>query len=261
MKNLILNITLLLLLSSCLSTDVVEIEIPHEEYIVVQGILKKNSFFDGVRFAKTLSLSEPYNIKSAELTEVTAYLLIDETITIPLHYKSEGLYLPLYPHRVIGGASYELFARYLDTKIYSNTIVPDTIIAIKSKLLNSGFIQSTVKANTNFVYGAIWEVYQSGTPITASDFYSIVPDEENRNNNINVRTELIPQEFINSTLYTRVYAFDKFYRKHFQSKGSNKSDSLFSNVTSPNWNIRSTDTKVIGLFIGMDESKPIKVEN
>ena len=72
---------------------------------------------------------------------------------------------------------------------------------------------------------------------------------------------MVPQEFLNNTLYTSIYAFDKFYREYFQSKGNNKSDSLFSNVTSPNWNISSTATKVIGLFIGMHKSKPIKVEN
>jgi len=258
-KFIILNIIVLLLLTSCLSTDVVEVEMPYDEFIVVQSTLKKDSLFSGVRFTKTLSLNEPYNINNAELNDVTAYLLIDETVTIPLHYSEKGLYLPLYPHTVKGGSLYELFAQHSDTKIYSRTFVPDSIIVKSSKLTSEGFVRSEVKGKENNVYGSIWETFQSYPPISASEFFSIVPSESKDNQFIDVRTTLVPDEYLDRTLYVRIYAFDKFYREYFQSKGNNQSDSLFSNVTSPNWNINSSTPTVIGLFIGMDKSKPLNV--
>ena len=258
-KLIFLNIIVLLLITSCLSTEVVEVELPYEDYIVVQGTLKKDSLFSGVRFTKTLSLNEPYDINNAELINVTAYLLMDETVTIPLHYTENGLYLPLYPHTVKGGCSYELYAQHSETKIYSRTYVPDSIIVNKSKLTSEGFIRSEVKAKSNCVYGSLWEIFQSYPAVSASEFFSIVPNEDNNNQFIDVRTTLVPDEYLDMTLYVRVYAFDKFYRKYFQSKGNNRSDSLFSNVTSPNWNINSSTPTVIGLFIGMDKSNPISV--
>ena len=69
-KFIILNIVVLLLLTSCLSTDVVEVEMPYEEFIVVQSTLNKDSLFSGVRFTKTLSLNEPYDIDNSELNDV-----------------------------------------------------------------------------------------------------------------------------------------------------------------------------------------------
>lgn len=258
-KIFILNIAILFLLTACFSTDVVEVEIAHDEYLVVQSTLKKDSLYSGTRFTKTLSLNEPYNIKNAELKGVVAYLLINDTLTIPLHYFRDGLYMPLYPHKIIGGAKYELFAEYNGTKIYSKTNIPDTIITKRTKLSNEGYITTLVEANSKFVYGAIWKAWNSFIPIVAKDFHSIVSNEETGQQSVDVRTETIPGEYLTSRLTTKIYAFDKFYRKYFQSKGNNQSDSLFSNVTSPTWNIGSTSTKVIGVFIGTSESKDIKV--
>jgi hypothetical protein len=249
------------MLSSCFSTDVVEVEIPNEEFIVVQSTLKKDSIFTGVLFTKTLSLNESYDIENAELTDVIAYILIDETLTIPLHYSKNGIYLPLYPHRIKGGSLYELFAEYKGTQIYSRTFVPDNIQVIDAELSVDGYIKLKVKANDNYVFGALWETYDSFKIISAEDFHSIVPEEVGDGNYINVRSEDIPEEYLDNYLNARVYAFDKFYRNYFQSKGNNKSDSLFSNVTSPNWNINSTSSNVIGLFIGMTKSELINVSN
>ncbi|MDA3860226.1 MAG: hypothetical protein PF445_03280 [Melioribacteraceae bacterium] len=263
MKRIILIYSVaLFLISSCLSTDVVEVEMPYDKYIVVQGTLEKDSIFSGVRFTKTLSLNEPYQIKNSELTDVTAYLLIDETITIPLHYSHEGIYLPLYPHKIKVGSVYELFAEVLDTKIYSKTIVPDSIVVAKSELYFDEYIISEVKVNRNYVYGSVWEAYPSYNKVTAEDFHSIVPSIEENDKYTNVRTVNVPGEYLNgSLLYARVYAFDKFYREYFLSKGNNQSDSLFSNVTSPNWNINSSSSEVIGLFVGMAKSKPLIVSS
>lgn len=258
-KLIFLNIIVILLITSCLSTEVVEVEMPYEEYVVVQGTLKKDSLFSGVRFTKTLSLNEPYDINNAELINVTAYLLIDETVTIPLHYTENGLYLPLYPHTVKGGSSYELFAQESETKIYSRTYVPDSIIVNKSKLTREGNVRSEVEAKSNCVYGSIWEIFNSYPTVSASEFFSIGPNEDNNNKFVDVLTTQVPDEYLDFNISVRVYAFDKFYRAYFQSKGNNLSDSLFSNVTSPNWNINSSTPTVIGLFIGMDKSKPIDV--
>lgn len=260
MKKIItLNIALLLLLTSCLSTDIVEVEIPFEEFIVVQGTLENGIMLSGVRFTKTQSLNEPYAIENSELIGVTVHILVDDTLTIPLYYREKGVYIPHSPHRVKGGSVYELFAEYSGIKIYSKTIVPDSIVITNSQLVNDTFIMSTVKSNSAYVYGAVWENYHSNFPVTAEDFHSIVPDKKSNDEFVNVRTENVPERYLNSRLYTRVYAFDKFYREFFKSKGNNHSDFLFSNITSPNWNIESTPSGAIGLFIGFTKSGPQQV--
>ena len=124
----ILKYFLLIIISNaCVSTDVVEVDIPHDEFIVVQGTLEKDSIFTGVRFTKTLSLNSPYDIDRAELKGVSAYLLINNAQTIPLLYSKDGIYKPLYNHKVKKGSIYELFAEYKGINIYGKTKVPDTV--------------------------------------------------------------------------------------------------------------------------------------
>ena len=57
-----------------------------------------------------MPLGVSYNIKQAELKNVTAYLIKNEVQVIPLHYTSDGLYKSLYEFYVREGESYELVA-------------------------------------------------------------------------------------------------------------------------------------------------------
>lgn len=242
------------MLQACLTTDVVEIELPFEEYVVVQGTLEKDSLFSGVRITKTLSLNTPYDITNAEIKNAKSYLLINNTVTIPLHYTSNGIYKPLYPHEVREGARYEFFADIDGIQIYGSTNIPDAVHVVSSELDKNGFIRNKIRPNPAYVYGALWEVYNT----QSDDFHSIVPDETTSDSVIIVRTQTIPENYQQNRVYSRIYVFDKFYRKYFQSKGSNSSDSLFSSVATPSWNIKSSNGRAIGLFIGLFRSQLIK---
>src|ERR1039458_1700059 len=84
------------ILVSCEKTQIVESDVPNQNYIVVNSELDAESLFKGVIFTKTLPLGVPYDIKEAELKDVTAYIKINGVQVIPLHYLHDGVYVPLY---------------------------------------------------------------------------------------------------------------------------------------------------------------------
>ena len=98
MRNIpyILILISMLLFVNCESEEILNPDAVHIEHTVVQAEIKPGKIFPAVRFTKTLPLGVPYNIKQAELKNVTAYLLKNEVQVIPLHYTSDGLYKPLY---------------------------------------------------------------------------------------------------------------------------------------------------------------------
>ena len=61
---------LIFILTSCENIDVIESDLPYEEFVVVRAQLESGSESWAVSFTKTLPLNVEYTIERAELTDV-----------------------------------------------------------------------------------------------------------------------------------------------------------------------------------------------
>jgi len=258
------NLTFLLLfytvaslfLSGCEQVEVITPDTSFKENVVVRAELIAGENFGGVTFTKTLPLDISYSISAAELKNVTAYLKINNTQVVPLHYINNGLYKPLYDLKIKNGATYELFATYNDKLIYSKTRVPVNPNVINVIYRDEFFLLGEVTTNKDEAFGAAWVIpSQFNTPdIIADDFYSIVTSLNNSSNKITVRTKVIPEQFRSNVqkLLTKikVYAFDKAYVDYFNTKSNGKSveDAFVHGGNNIAWNVEGENA--IGLFIG-----------
>jgi hypothetical protein len=251
--------------SGCDQVDIIDPVNIYKENVVIRAELVANQTFKGVVFTKTLPVGATYSIDIAELRDVEAYIKVNGTQVIPLHYAGNGLYKPLYDYKIVPGAYYELFANHYGDPIYSITYVPD-IPEINSVSFRSEsfFLQAEVRAKQNESYGAIW-VYNNGTSgvITSDDFYSIEKLPSNLSDgNLNVRTQTIPEEYRSggnfSGLYIKIYAFDKAFKIYFKTKGNGKAieDSFIHGGDNIGWNV--TGMNAIGLFIGYSVSNAMQ---
>ncbi len=256
-------LALVLVIIGCESEELLSPEAVHVEYTVVQAEIKPDKLFPGVRFTKTLPLGVPYNIKQAELKNVSAYLIKNEVQVIPLHYTSEGLYKSLYDFYVREGESYELVAESNKKFIYAKTIIPFKP-KVTNVYYNSGdfYFDADISSNLKEVYGALWII--SGTPSTrANDFYSVSSPASIVNETLIVRTSSIPEEYRNPVYsdnwYIQVFAFDVTFRKYFYSRtsGQQVSDPFIQGGGAVEWNVQGD--KVIGMFIGITPGDIIQV--
>ncbi len=256
----------LILISGCENVDIISPDVSYQEYIVVRGELKAYSPFEGVTFTKTLPLEESYDIKKAELKNVTSYLRVNGNRIITLRYLKNGLYAPLDTILIEPGSTYELFAQYNNTAIYSITKVPQQPRITSASLLDNRFIEVTVLPNANEVYGAGWEIYNSATNNLydeSTDFQTIFqPQPNDLGSAFAVDTKDLPENYTsggyNNLLYAEVYAFDSPYFNYFKSKNNNQpSDNIFAQGGDQvSWNVYGDH--VIGLFIGVAIVKYIK---
>jgi len=265
-KNIYILCLLILLIvtTSCENEQVVEVDVAHDEFTVVQSELRLDGLFPGVRFTRTLPIGVPYDIKQAELKNITAYVRIDSVQVIPLHYTSEGIYDPLYEFYVEAGTFYELFAERDDTYIYAKTVIPEKP-TVFSASYSSGehYLQAAVKPYRNEVYAALWAI--SSTPfIKADDYFSVsVPTEISPVSTINVRTSPIPEEFqspaYNNSRFIQVFSFDKSFKNYFNSRTSGQgiSDPFVQEGGTVEWNVYGDN--VIGMFIGVAEGELVPV--
>ena len=265
MRNILYTLILFstLLLFNCESEEILNPVAVHIEHTVVQAEIKPGKVFPAVRFTKTLPLGVPYNIKQAELKNVTAYLLKNEVQVIPLHYTSDGLYKPLYEFYVEEGETYELIAERDGIYIYGKTIVP-FIPNVTKTSYNAGefYFDADVSSRLNEVYGALWII--SGNPSArANDYYSITSPASSVNTDIFVRTSSIPEKYRSPTYpdkkYIQVVAFDVSFRKYFYSRtsGQQVSDPYIQGGGAVEWNVQGD--KVIGMFIGISAGEIIEV--
>lgn len=250
---------ILLFATGCQQTDVLEPDGLYKQKVAVFASLKADSTFGGITFTRTLPLTEEYDIKKAEITDITAYLKIDGIQVIPLLYVKDGLYKPKYNLIIKEGSTYELFASYAGKSIYSNTSVPQIPKIISAQKINNQYFQASVSPKANEVYGLAWTI----PGITAysvlgfsNDFPEIVkPSDAGLNSNITLKTIDIPEnyrtEFYFRSASIRAYAFDKSYYDYFLTKANNQqiSNSFVQGGGQIIWNVYGED--VIGLFIGM----------
>jgi hypothetical protein len=257
-KNIYILCLLILFIvtTACENEQVVEVDVVHDEFTVVQSELRLDRLFPGVRFTKTLPIGVPYDIKQAELKNITAYIRIDSIQVIPLHYSADGVYNPLYEFYVESGRYFELFALRDDTFIYAKTVIPEKPTVISTHYsLDEHYLQATVKPYRNEVYGALWAI--SSTPfIKADDYYSVsVPTEFYPLSTVDVRTSPLPEDFrspaYNDSRFIQVVSFDKSFKNYFHSRTSGQgiNDPFVQGGGVVEWNVQGD--KVIGMFIGV----------
>ncbi len=252
-----------LLFWGCENEELLSPETVHEEYTVVQGEIQPDKLFPSIRFTKTLPLGVPFNIKQAELKNVTAYLLKNEIQVIPLHYNVDGLYKPLYEFYVEEGETYELIAEVNDKFIYGRTIIPFKPEVSNVQYNTSDYyFDADVKSKLNEVYGALWII--PGNPAArANDYFSVSSPTASANTRVFVRTSSIPEVYRNpayaNNRYMQVYAFDESFRKYFYSRtsGNEINDPFIQTGSKIEWNVQGD--KVIGMFIGVAAGEIIKV--
>jgi hypothetical protein len=251
--------------TSCENEHVVEVDVAQDEFTVVQSELRLDGLFPGVRFTKTLPIGVPYDIKQAELKDITAYIRIDSIQIIPLHYSADGIYNPLYEIYVESGRNFELFAQRNETFIYAKTVIPEKPDVLSTNY-SSGehYLQATVKPHRGEVYAALWAI--SSTPfIKADDYFSVsVPTEFYPNSTVDVRTSPIPEDFqapaYNGSRFIQVVSFDKSFKNYFQSRTSGQGidDPFVQGGGTAEWNVQGD--KVIGMFIGVSIGDVIPVQ-
>ena len=253
--NTLCSIIFGLILISCESEEIISPDTGFVEYTVVQAEIQPDKYFPAVRFTKTLPLGIPFDIKQAELKDVTAYIVKNEIQIIPLIYSGDGLYKPRYEFIVNEGETYELFANYNSKFIYGKTIIPyRPVVTSVNYIANGHYFEANTVSETNTVYAALWIVLTT-PPVEAEDFFSVSTPPENNHNDISVRTATIPEKYRSLAYagqrYIQVFAFDQSYRKYFYSRTSGQLvNNPYVQGGSPiEWNMQGE--KVIGMFIGV----------
>jgi hypothetical protein len=253
MLKYLIVIPFLFIFISCEKTQIVENDVPFQSYVVVNGELNPESIFNGVTFTKTLPVGITYDIKAAELKDVTAYIRINGVQIIPLHYISDGVYKPLYELLLHAGNTYELFAEWEGTVIYSSTKVPFAP-EINEVSYNTGgnYLQANIKAHAGEVYGAIWVIGNGSAK--ASAFLNLsIPDSGT--STINVITSRILDQYSGGNYdgmrNIQVFSYDRQYTAYFNSVKVNvpSGNAFLQNGGTTGWNVLGNN--VIGMFIGV----------
>lgn len=262
MRFIILYIVLsLLLFSGCEKTEVIDIDVEYEEYIVVQAELKSDSLVKGVSFTRTLPPAVEYNILDAELKDVIAYIKINGVQVIPLHYTSKGIYKPLYEFRVIPGNTYELFGERGDAAFYSITRAPmQPAAGTPTYSSHTNSFDIPVSHNSNEIYGAVWII---GNYQDMSFNYSSLSSPDEKKSNIVISTSVLPEKYRTSEYasmrYVKVFSYDAAFFDFYNSIKNNEpvNNAFIQGSGSTVWNVKGT--KAIGLFIGVAEGSKVFV--
>jgi len=259
----LISLAFILLISGCESEEIVNVDLVYEEYTVVQAELIPGKYFPGVRFTRTLPLGVPYNIKDAEIKNITAYIRINGAQIIPLIYTEDGLYKPRYDFYIDGGDTYELIAGQGEKYIYSITKIPfKPEVTSANYDRNDYHLYANVNVQTDEVYAALW-IVTVGNTIRAEDFFAVA-SSDNQNFTVRVRTSPLPEEY-HSGNYSgnrgiQVYAFDKSFKDYFYTRNSSQqvNDPYIQGTGGVvEWNVQGD--KVIGLFIGVTPGDIIDV--
>jgi hypothetical protein len=261
LRSCIFLLLLSLIFASCETNTDVNTEVPYQEYTVINAQLIAGKAFNGVAITHTLPLGVQYDIQKAEIKDAVAYIQENGVKIIPVHYVSNGLYLPLSPLAIYSGSHYEFFATVNGKSIYSETIIPDTPNVVQVINAGDNYLTAEISALPGEAYGAAWIISKDGFYLSANDFHSIVT-ADHFPSDILIRTMDIPEPYNNSSysnsFYIQVYAYDAAYKDYFISKGNSHpiDDTFTSGGGAVAWNVYGD--KVIGLFIGMAEGEKIQ---
>lgn len=255
----ILSFIFFLLIASCENVDVVEHDLPFEELTVINGQISPGDVNPAITFTKTLPLNITYDIERAEIKDIIAYLKSEDETIYPLEYHYDGIYRPKNNFLAQPGATYELFADNDGNKMYGITKVPAVPVLTNTQIID-GHISCELVPAVNEVYSCVYvliENSQYGNPSIAqreNEFFSVEGPFEEGSGAITIRTGVVPREYRNENaefkLGVEIYAWDKSYKKYFETKDNNKPiDDIFSQGGgSIDWNVSGENA--IGLFIG-----------
>jgi len=253
MEKYLIIIPFIFILVSCEKTQVVESDVSYKSFVVVSSELNSESLFTGVNFTKTLPFGTSYDIKSSELKDVTSYIRINGVQVIPLHYTTDGLYMPIYELNIHSGNTYELFAEWEGNIIYSITKVPfPPVINNVSYDAGDNYFQANIKANAGEVYGAIWVI---GNGIVKASTLPNLSIPNAGTTNLNVITSTLPAKYstgdFNGLRNIQVFSYDKQYTAYFNSIKMNVplGNAFLQNGGTTGWNVSGDN--VIGMFIGV----------
>jgi Domain of unknown function (DUF4249) len=265
----ILFIFILIPFMGCEDVSVVNPDVNYKEYIVVRAELVAGEDFTGVKLTRTQPLNQQYDSMSSAITSnVTAYLKVNGAQVIPLHHAGNGIYMAIGSFMIQPGYTYELFAEVDDTAIYSITRVPEKPIVVSTQVVSDSIFQANVQTETNAVYGAAWEIYNSSIDqviASAPDFKEIIQNTDAfKTSAIPVNTMGLPVEYRASNYknlwYLRVYAYDTPYLKYFRTKNNNQpvSDVFSQGGDQVIWNV--VGNNAIGMFIGVAKGDYVHVQ-
>lgn len=253
--NFVFLIILILLFPACEKIDVVEVNLPYHEKLVVQGLLEENKPLSGITFTRTLPLDEVYSISKAELKDVVAYIQSGVRI-IPLKYDRNGVYKPISSFIPQKGSTFELFAKWRDKNVYARTYIPANPKILNAYFLTDGsgtYIQAEIQNEVGVIFGAKAVAMEGSSVLFESeDLYSVSEPDKDARSIIKVRTPVIPNEALLSfknSFSIKVFAFDEQYKDYFKTKRFSLpiKDSFVQSGGDVEWNVRGDG---IGLFIG-----------
>ena len=255
---------MILVFTSCEDEQLLTIESPYKELIVVRSEIVPNNYFSDVKLTKTLPLGITYNINLAEIVDATMYLKINNVKVVPLHYTSDGLYKTTHELYVNPGDYYELFGEIGKRTFYARTKIP-LPPNIENVFYNPDeyFSGTVVHVEQDECYSALW-VINDGSIKTPDDFFDVfLPENISIGSTISVRTAAYPSEY-HSSIYTgkryiQVYAFDASFEKYFKTKAGNQviSNPYVQDTGNTEWNVKGENT--IGMFIGVVKSNIVFV--
>lgn len=255
----------LLAFAGCEKTETLEPNSNYKEKTVVFASLKKDSLFQGVTFTRTLPLSTEYDIKKAELKDITAYLKINGIVVIPLLYTKDGIYKPNDYLMVHSGDEFELFATREGKSIYARTRIPEEPSVRMATLVGERYIQAEIVPKADESYAAAWYI-TGGSLYTysglATDFFEVYASPENPPESVSIRTTDIPEDYredaISGKAYLKVFSFDKGFYDYFRTRGNNQQvhNSFTQGGSQIIWNVYGDN--VIGMFIGSASGKFVK---
>ncbi|MGE5441348.1 MAG: hypothetical protein ACM3UR_15955 [Bacteroidota bacterium] len=255
----------LLSFAGCEKTETLEPDSIYKEKTVVFSSLKSDSLFQGVTFTRTLPLNTEFDIKKAELKDVTAYLKINGVSIIPIIYTADGIYKPRDLMMIHSGDVYELFAKYGEKSIYARTRIPVKPSVFSATLVNSKYIEARIAPRENEAYAAAWFITganQYSYSGLATDFFEVYKTPENPPASVSIRTMDIPEDYRTDNLagktYLKVISFDNGFYDYFRTRGNNQQvhNSFTQGGSQVIWNVYGTD--VIGMFIGSASGELVK---
>lgn len=255
-----------ILFIQCEKIDVIESDIPYNEFYVVNARLVGGSSDVKVSFTKSFPIEDELQREDVALKDITAYIWSETQGIFPLKYEGDGIYIPANQLFIKEGVTYELYGKYKEERIYSVTDVPINPTIVEAKLQGDYLLCEIIpKKNNVYAVKYILTPTDGNLESYAEDvFFEVSEKVTDSLNTIEVRTSNIPLAYFdNSEKYivkAVVYSFDEAYKDYYSTRENNKPiENIFSEGGgSVYWNVYGENT--IGLFIGYTKNT-IEINN
>lgn len=261
MKKIIVLSCISLMLWGCNQEIVIENDLPYQEKLVVQGLLRAES-----AITVDISKTQPVNIPISKFVEITDAKVILNYPGLPkpdtLLYIGNGQYSDC-DLLAFTGIDYSLDIYWNGKHCSAKTKIPKSPTVLKSVLHvptlavgdSAAYITCLVKPEPGYMYGAVALVddefsdfYFEDTLFTRVKLFT----EVNEQGYLEVKTRDIPLDFYRvwrNFFSVKVFAYDAQIYQYYLTQNANLGgNNIFSAVgTTTRWNV---DGSGIGLFIG-----------